>query len=96
MRSPVTLLPSRRDYPRLGVSIFGVAWLIGNVALIIGFNGGDGEVPGICGFAIACVAWWGGYKLGGMKSRVGIVVGLLGVSMWALNLLGAMLFWFHH
>ncbi len=53
MRSLVKLIPSKGDHPRLGTWTFCIAWLIGNVALIIGFNGGQGKVPAIRAFVIA-------------------------------------------
>lgn len=96
MRSFIRLLPSRSDYSRLGVWIFCVAWLIGNIALIIGLNGAGGEIPAVCGFAIACVIWWGGYRLGGTKRRIGTTVGFLAIAIWTLNLLGALIFAFGH
>jgi len=96
MRSIIKLLPSSADHPRLGVWIFGVAWLIGNMSLIIGSNGGSGELPAGVGFAIACASWWGGYRLGGTKSRVGTAVGWLVIGIWTLNLLGALLSAFSH
>jgi hypothetical protein len=96
MRSLVRLLPSRRDYSRLTVWMFCLAWLIGNISLIVGLNGSGGEVPAICGFVIACGTWWGAYRLGGTKTRVGSAVGLLAIGIWSVNLLGAMVFAFHH
>ena len=96
MRSLVRLVPSKGDYTRLAAWLFCIAWLIGNIALIVGLNGAGGEAPAVCGFAIACGTWWGGYKLGGMKSRIGSVVGLLALAIWTLNLLGAIAFAFHH
>ena len=96
MRLLERLIPSKRDHPRLGVWTFCIAWLIGNIALAIGFNGGQGEVPAICIFAIACISWWGGYRLGGTKSRVGNTVGFLAIGIWILNFLGALLLYFHY
>jgi hypothetical protein len=96
MRSLVKLIPSKQDYPRLGVWTFCIAWLIGNIALIIGFNGGQGKVPAIFAFVIACITWWGGFWLGGTKGRVGTSVGFLALSIWILNFLGAMALYFHY
>lgn len=95
MRSLVRILPPRGDYPRLAIWIFFIAWLIGGVALKIGLNGLEGERPGICLFVIACVTWWVAYRLGGRKSRAGIVVGFLAISVWTLSLGGSIVFLFH-
>lgn len=96
MQVPLGTPPSKADRHRLAVPVFFVAWLIGNIALIIGLNGAGGTIPAVCGFAIACVVWWGGYRLGGAKSRVGTAIGFLGIGIWTLNLLGAIVFMFRH
>jgi hypothetical protein len=96
MQSLVRLVPSKQDYPRLGIWTFCIAWLIGNVALIVGFNGGQGKVPAMCAFVIACLTWWAGFRLGGTKSRVGNLVGFFALSIWILNFLGAMVLYFRY
>ncbi len=96
MQSPLRILPSKADYHRLAVPIFCVSWLIGNVALIVGLNGAGGTIPAVCGFTIACVIWWGGYRLGGMKRPIGTAIGFLAIGIWMLNLVGAIVFAFHH
>jgi hypothetical protein len=92
----IRLVPSEGDYPRLALWIFAIAWLIGNVSLLVGFNGGNGEAPGIFGFAVACVTWWGACRMGGMKSRIGSTVGLLAITIWTLSLAGAMATDYHY
>ena len=95
MRLSLRIVPSKTDYPRLGVWIFCITWLFGNVALIIGFNG-TADVPGLCGFAIACVAWWVGYAMGGTKSLIGKAIGFLVIGIWILGIFGAAVSSFHH
>lgn len=96
MRLLERVVPSKRNYPRLGVWAFCIAWLIGNAALLIGFNGGQGEAPAICAFVIGCITWWGGYRLGGTKSGVGSAVGFLVLGIWVLSFLGAMVFYYQY
>jgi hypothetical protein len=96
MRPLVKLLPSTGDYSRLAGWMFGIAWLIGNISLIVGLNGAGGQFPAVCGFSIACGTWWGAFRLGGMRTRAVSAVGLLAIGIWTLNLLGAMVFAFHH
>lgn len=86
------MLPSKADYPRLAVGLFCIAWLVGSIALIIGLNGDAGEIPAIVIFAIACVLWWGAYKVRGKRGQPGNAVGFLALAIWILNLLGALVF----
>lgn len=90
------LLPSVKDRSRLGALTFCIAWLIGNIALLIGFNGGKGEIPAIGMFVFACVAWWVGYRLGGSKTRLGSALGFLALAIWILNFLGALVGYFKY
>lgn len=96
MRSLLRILPSKADYPRLAVSMFCIAWLVGSIALIIGLNGDAGEIPAVCIFAIACLMWWGAYKVRGRRGQPGNAIGFLALAIWILNLLGAFVFDFHH
>lgn len=45
----------------------------------------QGATVGTAGFIVACGVWWMAYRLGGMKSRIGIFLGLLALSIWTLN-----------
>jgi O-antigen ligase len=96
MRSLLSFLPSKADYPRLAVWMSCIAWLVGSIALIIGLYGDAGEIPAICIFAIACLLWWGAYKVRGKRGQPGNAIGFLALAIWILNLLGAFVFDFHH
>ena len=96
MRSLLSILPSKADYPRLAVWMFCIAWLVGSIALIIGLDGDAGEIPAICIFAVACLMWWGAYKVRGKRGQPGNAIGFLALAIWILNLLGAFVFDFHH
>jgi len=90
---PVRVLPPKKDRPRLALWMFFLAWLIGNFALIAGFEGAQGlpEIAfALCIFAIACSAWWGAYRLSNFRSLGGFVV----IALWLLGPLIA-LFDFH-
>lgn len=92
MRSLLRFLPSKADYPRLALWMFCTAWLVGSIALIIGLNGDAGEIPAICIFAIACVMWWGAYRVRGKRGQPANAIGFLALAIWILNLLGAFVF----
>ncbi len=89
MQSPIVLFPTGKDRPRLGVLLFIIAWLLGNVALIGLTNQGE-EMVFTCAFAIACGLWWGGLKLGGLSTAVGTAVGFIVLVIWTLDLLSAL------
>lgn len=96
MEPSMRLLPSNSDYARVAVWIFCGAWLIGNIALIIGLNGSGGEAAAFGMFAIACVAWWKAYRMGGTKNRAAAVIGSVVLGIWSLCVLSALLFAFRH
>ena len=73
----------------MGVWLFIIAWLLGNVALIGLTNQGE-EIVFTCAFAIACGLWWGGLKLGGLSTAVGTSVGFIVLVIWTLGLLSAL------
>jgi hypothetical protein len=83
-----TILPDRKDYPRLGAWLFGIAWIVGSIGLILGLNGGGRAegIAGICTFALACFTWWGAFRLGGATNPTGGAVALLVAVIWAVNL----------
>ena len=89
MQSPIVLFPTGKDRPRLGVWLFIIAWLLGNVALIGLTNQGE-EMVFTCAFAIACGLWWGGFKLGSLSTAVGTAVGFIVLVIWTLGLLSAL------
>jgi hypothetical protein len=95
MQLNLRIFPSKADRPRLGIWIFCLAWLLGNLALIMGLNLNGGELPAACIFAIACAGWWWGYAAGGAKSRIGLAIGLVALALWTLNLLGVAVSGFH-
>src|SRR5712692_9944819 len=92
------ILPTKADQPRLSIWIFILAWLMGNFALIAGLNADglweNGVTIGI--FAIVCAVWWGAFRLGRAKPWVRDTAGLMVIALWALHLLGAILFYFDH
>jgi|ERR1700730_7477889 len=96
MRSLSSFLPSKADYPRLTVWMSCIAWIVGSIALIIGLYGDAGEIPAMCLFAIACLLWWGAYKVRGKRGQPGNAIGFLALAIWILNLVGAFVFDFHH
>ena len=86
----LTVLPPRGDRSRLSFWIFLIAWLIGNLALIAGFEGAAGFLENafaLCILAIACSAWWGAYKLCNFRNRGGLVV----IVLWLVGPLVALL-----
>src|SRR6266852_8996723 len=89
LQSPIVLFPAGKDRPRLGVLLFIIAWLLGNVALIGLTNQGE-EMVFTCAFAIACGLWWGGFKLGSLSTAVGTAVGFIVLVIWTLGLLSAL------
>ena len=86
MHSLIVVFPTGKDRPRLGVWLFIVAWLLGNVALI-GLENQGQEIIFMSAFAIACGLWWGGLKLGGLTSAVGTAVGFIVLVIWTLSLI---------
>lgn len=86
LQSPIVVFPTGKDRPRLGVWLFAIAWLVGNVALI-GLENQGQEMIFMCAFAIACGLWWGGLKLGGLTTGVGTAVGFIVLVIWTLSLI---------
>jgi hypothetical protein len=77
-------LPSRSDRPRVGAWMFVIAWFVGNLALIAGFEGARGslqEVLVLCVLAIACAVWWGAYRMSKGHNRGGFIV----IALWMLS-----------
>ena len=90
----LTVLPPKRDRPRVSLWVFIITWLIGNFALIAGFEGARGfleDAVALSVLAIACSGWWGAYRLSNFRSRGGFIV----IAWWMLGPLGALLE-FHH
>jgi hypothetical protein len=85
---------SLRERVLLAPLLFLIAWLLGNVGLIVGFEAGA-RVPATTIFAVACVLWWISYKISRSTNGYGITLGVLALSVWMLGLLGTLLFDFH-
>jgi len=86
----LTILPPKKDRSRLSLWIFLIAWLIGNFALIAGFEAAEGfleSAGALCVFGVACSAWWGAYRLSNFRSRGGFVV----IALWLLGPLVSLL-----
>jgi hypothetical protein len=90
-----TLNLSERARALLAFLLFFIAWLLGNVGLLVGFEV-VARVPAATIFAIACVLWWIAYKISRTTSGRGITLGMVALSVWLLNLVGALVFDFHH
>ena len=86
----LTVLPTKRDRPRVSLWIFVISWLTGNFALIAGFEAAEGFLQSTVALgvlAVASSAWWGGYRLSNFRSRGGFVV----IAWWMLGPLVALL-----
>ena len=89
------ILPAKTDRPRASWWIFALAWLIGNVALIAGFEGAQGllqDVLALCVLLVACGAWWGAYKISNFPNRGGFIV----IALWMFSLLVPLLDFRHY
>jgi hypothetical protein len=86
---------STRARGLLALLLFLVAWLLGNVGLIAGFEK-EAKVPGAAIFAMACVLWWVSYKISRSANGRGITLGVAGLSVWMLNLVVGLAFNFHY
>ena len=87
---PLTVLPSKGDRFRVSAWIFIIAWLIGNLAMIAGFESAEGFLQNalVLGIlATACGAWWVGYKLSNFRNHGGFVV----IALWLLGPIIALL-----
>jgi hypothetical protein len=93
MHLPVLNL-SAKERSLLALLLFLIAWLLGNVGLIMGFEVGA-RVPAATVFAIACVLWWISYKISRSTSGRGLTLGVVALSAWMLGLLGTFLLNFH-
>ena len=90
----VRILPAKADRSRVSWWIFVLAWLIGNFALIAGFQGAEGlleDMLALCVLVVACGAWWGAYRISNFRNRGGFIV----IALWTLGPIGA-LFDFRH
>lgn len=94
MHLPAVIL-SARARALLAVLLFLIAWLLGNVGLTVGLKLGA-TVPAAIIFAIACVLWWISYKISCSANSRGMTLGFVALSVWMLNLVGALLFDFRH
>ena len=74
--------------------LFLVAWLLGNIGLMVSFERGA-NLPGACVFAIACVLWWTSYKMSLAANGRASTLGFVALTVWTLNLVGALVFDFH-
>jgi hypothetical protein len=84
------IFPDRSERPRVGAWIFVLAWFIGNLALIAGFEAAQGllqEVVVLGVLAVGCGAWWGAYRMSDYQSRGGFVVLILWVLSFIVPLL---------
>jgi hypothetical protein len=89
------IFPDRSEQPRVGTWIFVLAWFVGNLALIAGFEAAQGLlqellVLGVLGIAFG--AWWGAYRMSNYHSRGGFVV----IALWALSLIVPLLDFAHY
>jgi uncharacterized membrane protein YhaH (DUF805 family) len=78
--------PTKSDRPRVSWWIFVLAWLIGNFALIAGFEGAQGlmeDAPVLCVFAVACGVWWWAFRVSRFRNRGGFIV----LALWMLSLI---------
>jgi len=95
MQWSVKVLPAKANCPRASWWIFVLAWLIGNLALIAGFEGAQGlleDVLALCVLLVACGAWWGAYKISNFRNRGGFIV----IALWMCTLLVPLLDFRHY
>ena len=91
----VQVLPAKTDRPRASWWIFVLAWLVGNLALIAGFEGAESvleDVLALCVLLAACGGWWGAYKISDFRSRGGFIV----IALWMCSLLVPLLDFRHY
>ena len=86
---------STRARGLLALLLFLIAWLLGNVGLIAGFEK-EAKALGAATFAMACVLWWISYKISCSANGRGITLGVVALSVWMLNLVGGVLLNFHY
>ena len=86
---------STRARGLLALLLFLVAWLLGNVGLIAGFEK-EAKVLGTATFATACLLWWISYKISCSANGRGITLGVAALSVWMLNLVVGLVFNFHY
>ena len=80
------VLPTKEERPRVSLWIFFIAWLMGNIALVAGFEAAEGFLDSaiaLCVLAVAGGLWWGAYKFSDFRSRGGFVV----LGLWLLGTL---------
>ena len=85
----VKVLPAKADRSRVSWWIFVLAWLIGNLALIAGYEGAQGlleDMLALCVLVVACGAWWGAYRISNFRNRGGFIV----IALWTLGPIGAL------
>jgi hypothetical protein len=80
---------------KLATLFFLIALLLGNVALIGGLVN-EGGMSCACAFAVACLLWWIAYRISRSVSGRGMNLGFVALGLWMLNLIGALVFYFHH
>jgi hypothetical protein len=86
---------SERARGLLALLIFLIAWLLGNLGLIAGFEK-EAKVPGAVIFSTACVLWWIAYKISRSANGRGITLGVVALSVWMLNLVFGLFLNFHY
>jgi hypothetical protein len=85
---------SVRERALLALLLFLIAWLLGNVGLIVGFELGA-RAPAVMVFVIACLLWWISYRISRSAEGRGMKLGFVALSVWMLGLLGELFLNFH-